>query len=266
MILPIRGEYMHYYDRGMLSKEAVTIIPLSDLHVGHPQARLNKLKEVLEHIRTTPNCYTVLIGDLAETATKSSKGDAYTTWSPQKELEWLIDEFKPIKDKILGVVPGNHEWRIWREDGTDIVKLFSLALGLPNGCYAQDSLIVRVNVGERPNGKPIPYLLYLHHGAGGGKTTGKWQRARELHGLIENADVYCSGHVHDPAAFPSVRRWVDTRHGKLIEGVYWNVVNSSWIPDAEYGERFGLPPGLTHTWEITLDGHKRAIKISGETY
>ena len=257
---------MHYYDRGLVSREAITIIPLSDLHVGHPQARLKALETVIQRIKEDPQCYTVLIGDLAETATKESKGDTYTTWYPQKEVEWLIEHFRPIKDKILGVVPGNHEWRIWRQDGTDIVKLFSLALDLPKGCYAQDSLIVKVNVGERANGKPIPYLLYLHHGSGGGKTTGKWQRARELSSLVDNADVYCTGHVHDPAIFPSVRRWVDTRNGKLIEATRWNVINASWIPDAEYGERFGLPPGLTHVWEIRLGSDKRAIKIAGETF
>lgn len=100
------------------------IIPISDVHIGDKLTNYKILKEVLETIRDTPNVYTILNGDLCNTALKNSKSDVYSDeLSPMEQINRLIEILEPIKDKILVIGSGNHEDRILKETNIDIVRL-----------------------------------------------------------------------------------------------------------------------------------------------
>ena len=63
------------------------IIPISDVHIGDKLTNYKLLKEVLEKIKNTPNVYTILNGDLCNTALKNSKSDVYSdNLSPMEQI------------------------------------------------------------------------------------------------------------------------------------------------------------------------------------
>ena len=55
----------------------LTIIPISDTHIGDKSTDLKAFKDVLERIKNEPNTYTILNGDLCNIALKTSKSDTY---------------------------------------------------------------------------------------------------------------------------------------------------------------------------------------------
>ena len=99
----------------------IQIYVLSDMHIGDVNADLPTLKKIIEHIRNTPNMYVILLGDILNTALKTSKSDIYSeTLNVMEAQKLALELLLPIKDKILAMTPGNHENRVWKEVGVDL--------------------------------------------------------------------------------------------------------------------------------------------------
>ena len=63
------------------------ILPLADLHLGDPHSDFQKIQEWLEYIRDNDDVYTILNGDLMDTAIQSSIGDTYgASLQPMEQL------------------------------------------------------------------------------------------------------------------------------------------------------------------------------------
>lgn len=93
---------------------------LSDIHLGAPEVDLDKVKQVINFIKNTPECYCILLGDILNTALKNSKSDIYSeTMSISSAQKLATELLTPIKDKIIAMTPGNHENRVMREAGID---------------------------------------------------------------------------------------------------------------------------------------------------
>ena len=57
-----------------------------------------------------PNRYVICVGDYCENAVVGSKSDIYTqVYPPHIQKEWLTNQFYDLKDRIIAIVPGNHE-------------------------------------------------------------------------------------------------------------------------------------------------------------
>lgn len=94
---------------------------LSDTHIGDANADINTLKRIINYIKDTPECYCILLGDILNTALKTSKSDIYSeTLSIADAQKLAVELLSPIKDKIIAMSPGNHENRVWREVGVDL--------------------------------------------------------------------------------------------------------------------------------------------------
>jgi len=65
---------------------------------------------------------------------------------------------EPIAEKILGMIGGNHDEFRTQEDATPILDIAEW-LGAP---YLEGEGLFKIPVGARPNGKPYPYIVYLH--------------------------------------------------------------------------------------------------------
>lgn len=172
-------------------KNPAYIIPIGDIHLGNKVCNMEKFKKVLQLVLRTPNCYTILIGDLAETATKESVGNAMFDEDAHlpDQLKILYAAFKPLADKgkILGMLTGNHEMRIEYLTGMNPVQMLAEKLKVP---YFGHQGFVYAKVGD------IGYRIMCHHGVGSGTTTvGKIRAVEKLSGVAE-ADIYISGHTH----------------------------------------------------------------------
>ena len=243
--------------------DSVEIHPMADLHIGDAHCDYKGILERLEHIKNTPNAYVILDGDLMDTAIASSVGDTYgATLSPMEQLKECVKLFEPIRDKILAVLPGNHENRVYRTDGLDITQLMCSQLGLQDR-YSPTTALLFVRFGKSTNksnrGRPQLYTIYCCHGAGGGKLIGgKANRVEALAGIVD-ADIYLHAHTHAPLVFKQSFYRVSGANSSvaLVDKLFCNC--NSMLNYGGYGDYQGYKPASKQAPVIYLNGRKREM-------
>lgn len=243
----------------------IEILPLADLHIGDIHSDGKKIAEWLEYIEKTPNCFTILNGDLMDTAIKTSVGDTYgATLRPMEQLQQCVKLFGKIasEGKILACCGGNHEARIYRNDGLDVTQMLCNQLSVGD-LYSPESALIFVQFGEQDSDHhhwPMLYSLYCVHGSGGGrKESSKVGRLVELASIID-ADIYIHSHVHTPAVVRNAYYRVDTRRCTTSKVDKLFVNTSSSLQYGGYGEAASFKPNSLETPMIILDGHKRGMR------
>ena len=240
--------------------ESIEIHPLADLHIGDAHSDYKGILDRLEHIKNTPNAYCILDGDLMDTAIANSVGDTYGAHiQPMEQLKHCVKLFEPIKDKILAVLPGNHENRVYKSDGVDITALMCSQLGL-QGRYSSTTALVFVRFGKQSShnhNRRQLYTIYCTHGAGGGrKEGGKVNRLADL-ACIVDADCYVMGHTHLPVIMKESFYRVNSGNSSvaLVDKLFVNTAAS--LDYGGYGDAQGFKPASKRSPVIYLDGHKR---------
>ena len=242
--------------------EQLQILPLADLHIGDIHSNGQKILEWLKYIEDTPNCYTILNGDLMDTAVKTSIGDTYgATLRPMEQLQQCIKLFEPIKDKILAVTGGNHEARIYRNDGLDVTQMMCNQLGLE--CYSPESAIIFLQFGKQSSHMkcwPMMYTIYCTHGSSNGRKEGsKANRLADLANIID-ADIYLHSHTHLPMIMRNSYFRVDTQKKCTVKVDRLFLNTSSSLDYGGYGEVQSYKPNSLETPMILLDGRKRGMR------
>ena len=181
--------------------DCIYLRPLFDSHIGSQNCDLEQLKKDVEWIRQTPNAYTFLGGDVIEAINPSDKrfelaGVVEKMRSKlndlcQEQVKEAVAIFKPIKDKILFTLEGNHEAKVKAMYFYDCANSIAEQLGVTckeYSCFSKlifksSSMCARVN-------------MYAHHGYGGGR-----KAAAKLNTLMDFAqsfesDIYVMGHNH----------------------------------------------------------------------
>lgn len=90
------------------------LVDTGDWHLGHVNAHTDGIKEVIERVKQ-PNTYAVLKGDLLDSILPNDKRYASCSVSiptPMQSLDLLTDMLMPVRDKILAVQLGNHEYHL----------------------------------------------------------------------------------------------------------------------------------------------------------
>lgn len=132
--------------------EQIEIDPMGDLHIGDGCCDYKSIRERIERIKDTPNLYCTLGGDLMDTAIASSIGDTYgANLQPKEQLSQCCKIFEPIKDKILAVLPGNHENRVYKSDGIDMTEIMCAQLGILDR-YTPTTALLFVRFGKESHG------------------------------------------------------------------------------------------------------------------
>lgn len=237
--------------------ETIEIHPMADLHIGDPQADFKSIMERIEHIRTTPNAYCILDGDLMDTAIASSIGDTYSAnLQPMEQLKQCAKIFDPIKDKILGVLPGNHEGRVYKTDGLDITEIMCSQLGIIEK-YSPTTALLFIRFGKSQRNRPQLYTAYVTHGSGGGRREGgKVNRLADLASIVD-ADIYIHAHTHLPLVFKESFYRVSGSNSSaaLVDKLFVNTAAS--LNYGGYGDKQGYKPASKKSPVIYLDGLKR---------
>jgi hypothetical protein len=204
--LESKKELEHFYKikpkDGPVKKKVVTrkftprgnsiyLIPLADSHIGHTASNLEMFYNYCQLINSYDDCYTILLGDQMETATKQSIGMAMFEEEihvPQ-QMEALHKILKPLADnnKILGMIPGNHELRIAQLTGMNITEHLCNLLNVE---YLGYQGFLNLKVGDQS------YDIMVHHGVGGGSTSGAKVNSVERLGRVAVCDAYLMGHTH----------------------------------------------------------------------
>ena len=239
--------------------ETIEIHPMADLHIGDSQSDFKLIMDRIEHIKNTQNAYCILDGDLMDTAIASSIGDTYgANLQPMEQLKQCVKIFEPIKDKILAVLPGNHEGRVYKSDGLDITELMCNQLGIPQK-YSPTTALLFIRFGKQSSNRhnrPFLYTAYVTHGSGGGRREGgKVNRLADLASIVD-ADIYIHAHTHLPLVFKESFFRVSGANSSvaLVDKLFVNTAAS--LNYGGYGDKQGYKPASKRSPVIYLDGLK----------
>lgn len=239
--------------------ESIEIHPMADLHIGDSSSDFKLIMERIEHIKNTPNAYCILDGDLMDTAIASSIGDTYgANLQPMEQLKQCVKIFEPIKDKILAVLPGNHEGRVYKSDGLDVTEIMCSQLGIPEK-YSHTTALLFVRFGRSVNrhNRPQLYTIYVTHGSGGGRREGgKVNRLADLASIVD-ADIYVHAHTHLPLVFKESFFRVSGSNSSvaLVDKLFINT--AATLNYGGYGDKQGFKPASKSSPVIYLGGLKR---------
>lgn len=227
---------------------------------------MGAIKAQIEAIRTTPDAVALLNGDLLNWATKASISDCYAErYTPMEEMQLAADLLSPIRDKIIGATPGNHERRAYRAEGVDVTQLVCKELGIADR-YSRESLVVFLRLGRdassRNHNRPVCYTLYANHGSGGGRREGgKANRLADMASIVD-ADIYIHSHTHMPMIMRQAyyRTCQSNSSVQRADRLYINT--AATLDYGGYGELAEYKPSSTKSPIILLSGtckHAEAV-------
>lgn len=253
-------------------KRDIKIYPFFDVHLGSPKCDIKKLLEDVKTVEKDPDAYAILGGDLINNSTTASVGDTYAEdLTPMEQMKLAINTFSPIKDKIIGIVSGNHEARSYKADGIDLTYFLANEFKVterydPTACllFVRFGNCNNVHKGGAHTTNKICYTIYFAHGTGQGgkfvssKALGLQRRAD----IIPDADIVITGHTHAPITFKECH--YDINYGnssvKLKETTFVNT--SSYVLHEQYAENMGMKPSSSSNPIINLCGSQKRITVS----
>lgn len=246
------------------NRDDIVIYPVADVHLGSPECRVDDFWKFIGKVEKDPNARLVLVGDLINNATRSSVSNIFEeTMRPSEQKRMMAEMLKPVADKILCMVSGNHERRSVRDGDDDPSYDIAAKLDIED-LYRPELAVVHIQMGET-NGfsqSNPAYMLAVTHGAGGGNTTGaSVNRSEKFAGVIEGIDLMVTGHTHKPSVTPPLRLVADPRTGKVYTRATRVVVCSSWLNYGGYAmEKMLTPTGFVKQ-RILLTGKKKKIEV-----
>ena len=169
------------------------VINFTDLHVGHP----NYQERVLDRgIRWALDNDALCLcgGDWMENATKHSIGAGVVeqVMPPQRQVDYLIDKFEPLRGRFIGGYSGNHEDRTYKETGLDPLQGVARALDIP--LFPVEFFGV-VSASDK-TGHHTSYSLYGVHSDSGHKSSGLAVNWVQSDGGWVHADIKMKSHDH----------------------------------------------------------------------
>lgn len=240
----------------------IEIHTFADEHIGDAQCDIARLKERIKYVAETPNAYCILNGDILDNASRSSIGDIETReLNIMAQIQYGVELFTPIKDKILCITNGNHENRAYRKEGVDISRLVAMQLGIGN-LYSPTSALLFLRFGKMSshhNNRPVLFTLYCNHGSGGGRKEGaKAIRLADMSSIVD-ADIYVHSHTHLPMIMKQGFFRTDLKSSTVQHVTKLFVNTASNLNYGGYGEAQEFKPNSKDTPVIYLNGTKKEM-------
>jgi predicted MPP superfamily phosphohydrolase len=237
------------------------IIPLGDIHIGDPMFQDKLFNDKVYEIKHRPNALVILKGDCINNGIKSSVSNCYEeTMKPKEQRKYLVELLKPIKNKIIGAIEGNHERRTTKEVDCSPTEVYAAELGCQ---YFGNEVLLKISFGKSgAEGDTIHYTYYGTHGWGGGrKEGGKINNLISL-GEIVIADVYCMAHTHIKADIPGVIFIPNINTNRINKQPKRFVMSGSWLDRGGYAAMYGFKPVEIGSPTITLNGKRKEISVT----
>lgn len=225
----------------------IKIYPISDVHLGAMEHAEKEWQAFLKKVEAEDS-YLILAGDLLNNSVRSAKfANPYDeVLRPREAKRRMVEYLKPIKDRILCVVTGNHECRTDRDSDQDLTYDICTKLDIEH-LYRQNVAYMCIGVGNRPDTKPLSsYTFVVTHGHGGGIYTGAAVNRDERFGnVIDGLDCLVTGHVHKGFVTKPAKIVIDARN-KTVSMKHYVVISCvSWLNYGGYAAKAMLLPSHT---------------------
>lgn len=235
----------------------IELYPLHDIHYGntmHDYKRWDALKRM---ILDKPNRYVLWVGDMIENATRNSKGDIfYQEVPPHEQKMWLRDQFIDLKDRTIGIIPGNHELRSSKDAGMFPVYDAAVMAGIEDK-YRSSFVFIDIGVGLKSNKqRQVHYVGYCVHKATNQVKFGSVD-------AIDGIDFFISGHDHQPTDRPRGKLVYDAKN-KCVAHKNVEYINcGSLMKYGGYAAEGGYRPSAQKLYCIKMSGEKKCIRTEG---
>ena len=245
----------------------ISVIPVADVHLGSPECREQEFIQFIRKVAETPNVYLCLLGDLIDNGTKSSVTNCFkATMSPSAQKREMAKILEPVRDRILCILPGNHERRSMKDVDDDPVYDIAAKLDIED-LYRENIAFVKIQMGKEDHtaaGKERPtYILTVTHGAGGGIMTGGSVNRSERFGyVIDGMDALIVGHTHKPYTTQPGKIVIDSRNNQVTVKPFKVICATSWLNYGGYASRMMLLPATFCMNTINLSGYRKEITVT----
>lgn len=208
------------------------IYPLGDIHCGSIHCSERQIKETVNKIKDDPYAYWIGMGDYADCILKDDKRfdiEGLASWVTkgnivESQREWLVGLFKPIQDKCIGLLTGNHEETIHMRYQDDLIKNLCKDLNVP---YAGYTSFIDLIFQRQKSNESHRFRVHAWHGAGTAQTEGS--RVMRLMRLVNEfeAQIYLMGHLHAIAVYTPDR--IVLRNGRVKSEKLIAACTGSWL-------------------------------------
>lgn len=232
---------------GWKKQPTVTLYPIGDLHLGSIGCHEKEWLEFVSYISNEPDSYVVVVGDMIDNSTRNSIANPFDCkYRPMEQKNLLAEYLKPIREKILCAVRGNHENRTVRETDQDPLYDVFCRLNIEER-YRAGTAFLYLMIGERTNGKKgtramQTYRIVVTHGTGGGKLAGSAINNQQRFGMVVDCDVLITGHTHAPSITKPSRVIFDPVQREVTTQPFACVQCASWLAYSGYPLEKMLPP------------------------
>lgn len=228
--------------------DEINIYPIADVHLGAVEHAETEWQAFLKRVEQE-NAYLILAGDLLNNSTRGTKfaNPFDEVLRPREAKMRMVEYLKPLKDRILCVVSGNHEQRTIRDTDQDMTYDICSKLDIEH-LYRENIAYMCVSVGTRTNNsKPeSTYTFAVTHGSGGGIYTGAAVNRNERFGnVVDGLDCFIAGHVHKGFVSKPVKIVIDVRNKRVSMKHYVVVSCVPWLAYGGYAARAMLLPAQT---------------------
>ena len=248
-----------------LSKDfdSIELYGLSDVHFEDKNSCRKTLYKFRDEVLEKENRFVIINGDIINTATKDSVSDIFSeTLGIRDAVQRIADFLEPIKDRILVMIDGNHEKRVYKNTGLYLMEQVADKLGISSK-FSEGAYLLYISFGKNNNrdNRTTVYSVYGKHGAGGGRLVGS--KANSVLRMAESidADIYIHSHTHLPLVFKNCFFRCNYRDRKVMEVTHTFVNTSSFLNFGGYGEELNFSPASKQYPKIILNGVKRDVKV-----
>lgn len=245
----------------------ITIYPIADVHLGAMEHAESEWQAFLKKVEND-NAYLILAGDLLNNGIRSCKfaNPFDEALRPMEAKKRMVEYLKPIKDRILCVVSGNHERRTYKDDDQDLCYDICTKLDIEH-LYRQNIAYMKIGCEKRIHQKTHYnncYTFAVTHGAGGGIYTGAAVNRDERFGnVIDGLDCLVTGHVHKGFVTKPAKIIIDPRNDIVKLSSYTVVSCISWLNYGGYAARgMLLPAHVCEPQKLTLSSKIHGKKIT----
>jgi hypothetical protein len=234
--------------KGIIKKVRVNsfeIVPFNDSHYGSELCNEPLVKKTISYIKCKPNCFTYLGGDLIEAAIYGTIGSVHQQRHQiDEQVHDIVKMLRPIRDKIIFGVCGNHEYRVEKSTGLNIMKIICEQLDVPYMGW-ESYFGIKVKHGTICK-------CYAHHGVGAGSTAGsKLNSLEKLHFRAPLSNLIMCGHIHTPLNSEKEVRYLDQNGNVCSHIQHFVSTGSSHLSDG-YAAMKALGPIRTSATKIKV--------------
>ena len=244
------------------------IYAVGDLHAGAIQADLKGWERFNQMILDDPQAYVIFLGDLMNNATRSSVSNLYEdTMRPRDQKIYLREHLADLakEEKILAILPGNHENRSLKE--ADDSPLYDVAAGLYlEDIYRDGMAFIKLTIGSREKAKTNCYTIFATHGSGGGAMTGAYvNKCERFAKNFDGVDIFFFGHSHKPFITKPNKIIVDANREVVKQRNTIVTTGASWMAYVGYPVQKMLDPSHQadpdRPMVVILSGKRNVWKI-----